>query len=93
MKQREGDEHEHHEVVDDAHAHSATEAINSGLEQRHVRAGRPQAQTGEEHEDDQHRNAQVADLLRNAKLSGQRVIFLEEQVILNPLRALVKVSA
>ena len=89
VDEHEADEHEHHEVVNDAHAHDAAHQRRARCEERDLRGGNPQSQARVKHQNDEHGDEQIADLLRNAQLSGQRVILLEEQIVLDPLRTLM----
>ena len=77
--------------MDDAHAHDAAHQRRARCEERDLRGGNPQSQARVEHQNDEHGDEQIADLLRNAQLSGQRVILLEEQIVLDPLRTLMQV--
>ena len=91
MDEHEDDEDVHQEVVNDAHRHRAANELGTGCEERQVHRGSPQAQAGVEHNDDQNRNEQVAELLRNAKLSSQRMILFQEQVVLDPSASLMTI--
>ena len=91
VEQSEADEHIHHEVMDDAHAHCAAEQVDSIGEERQVSRGGPEAQTREEHENDQRADSKIAELLGNAELRSQRMGLAEEQVVLDPFDELMAV--
>ena len=91
MDEGEQDEHEHHEVVDDAQRHRATDQRGEPGEHGQSCGCIPQAEASEALEEDQPRNGNVADLLRNAELCSQGVLLLEEEVVLDPGNQLVTV--
>ena len=91
MDEHEDDEDVHHEVVDDAHRHKTANEGRASSEERQVHRRHPQAHAGVEHHDDEHRNEQVGNLLRNAELCSQRMVLLQEQVVLDPDKALMTV--
>lgn len=76
MDKHEDNEYVHHEVVDDTHRHGATNEVRGCQERSAVCRNRPEAKTSPEHDDDQDRDQEVADLLRNTELSTQWMILL-----------------
>ena len=66
MQEDEADEHEHHVVVDDPHAHDSANKIRRPSEWSEVCCRAPEAKSSPEHDDDEDRNAEIGYLLRNA---------------------------
>ena len=91
VDEHEDDEHEHAKVMDDADRHGTAPSSNQPLAEAELHRRSPQAQTGDEHQNDQNRNEQVGKLLRNAQLGGQRMILLEEQIVLDPCAGLMAI--
>ncbi len=91
VDEHEDDEHEHEVVMDDPHAHCATDQVHGPLERTHVHDRSPDAHASPPHDEDQDGDQQVRQLLRNAKLCSKRMILLQEQVVLDPFQSLMAV--
>jgi len=87
----EDDEREHQEEMDDAGDHDAADKRVEGSEGAHIRGRRPQAHAGEGDDQDQNRDQHVEGLLQNAVLASQRMILLEEQIVLDPRNELMTI--
>ena len=89
MKHCKADEYEHHEVVNDAHRHCSAYQSSASCKEGPLRGRNPEAEASVSHYQNEHWDKYVGDLLRNTKLSSQRMGLLKEEIVLNPRTELV----